>query len=77
MGNKRYFMYLNITKNKGGNMEFKLGDVVTLKCPSPEMVIVSIGEDLAGKTVADCKWFEKRDVKEGSFPLEALKKKMD
>ena len=58
-------------------MEFKLGDVVTLKCPSPEMVIVSIEESMAGKQMAECRWFVKREVKEGSFPLEALQKKLD
>lgn len=56
-------------------MELKIGDTVRLKSGGPVMTIEDIGTpQYSDAPTAWCVWFEKTDVKKGSFPMAALDK---
>jgi uncharacterized protein YodC (DUF2158 family) len=49
---------------------FKAGDIVTLKCGGPEMVVASVGD-----YGVYCRWFEGRRLHNKPFPPETLRKR--
>lgn len=51
--------------------EFKAGDVVVLKSGGPRMTVQGEG-DFEGQVL--CQWFDKGEVKTGSFPAASLVK---
>jgi len=52
-------------------MEFKVGDVVTLKSGGPKMTILQIQEFNIGK-MAICQWFNGNDLEAKMFNTETL-----
>lgn len=63
-------------KNYMNNMEIKKGDVVRLKSGGPAMtveeypvILVPKGED---NTHAKCVWFNDKELKQASFPIDSL-----
>ena len=53
---------------KGDKMEnFKEGDVVQLKSGGPIMTVRWAGNSSTEENVVHCEWFEKTELKNGSF----------
>jgi len=58
-------------------MEFKVGDIVSLKSGGPKMTIKKIETVRYVGTehdtiIASCNWFDKEQLQSKSFPLETL-----
>ena len=54
--------------------ELKKGDVVKLKSGGPEMTVTDVANDDFGVMTVWCCWFDKTDVKTGTFPIESVVK---
>ena len=54
-------------------MAFDIGDTVKLKSDGPLMTVVK-NETQGGHAIVVCSWFEKSQLRHGSFPPEALVK---
>lgn len=53
--------------------QFQVGDVVRLKSGGPQMTVADTGEDMSGRQMVWCMWFDEKGARQQeTFPPEAL-----
>lgn len=54
--------------------DIAIGDVVQLKSGGPKMTATQVGEDMVGRVMVWCAWFDKTEPKSEAFPIESVEK---